>query len=47
MIVPLPFTCQESFYKDRNDSDDEGWEIEVFDNPDVILKYELGSDIFF
>ena len=47
MVVPLPFQCQETFFKDPYDIDDEGWGIEIFDNPDQTLKNELGGDYEF
>ena len=47
MVVPLPFQCQATFFKDPHDGDDEGWGIEIFDNPDQILKTELEGDVDF
>ena len=45
-LIQLPFPCDEIFYKGHGGERD-GWDIQVYDNDDVMLKREIGNtDLF-
>ena len=45
-IIKLPFECDDIFYKGHA-GDREGWDIQIYNNDDILLKGEIGNtDIF-
>ena len=45
-LIKLPFPCEEKFYRGHG-RDKLGWEVELYDNNDQVLKDEIGNtDLF-
>jgi hypothetical protein len=48
MVIDLPFQCETSFYiRDPTDEEDQGWNVDLFDNPDDVLKEEIEGNVDF